>query len=198
MNIEELIENERWSDARTLVREALKRKPRSHWLLTRLSLTYYEERQYTHALQYAKRAFALAPSCPLVLWDYAGALQMLGRHSEALDLYARIVTRDISELAYGDCGEGKAWARGLIADAHYRASLSLRAVGNEQASLSAFDQCLDLRGPGCRSIYRLKELGGADLPLRRRNGRLRTKKQGAGRSTKVRKGQHDRRRDADD
>jgi tetratricopeptide (TPR) repeat protein len=183
MNIEELIENERWSDARTLVREALKRKPRSHWLLTRLSLTYYEERQYTHALQYAKRAFALAPSCPLVLWDYAGALQMLGRHSEALDLYARIVTRDISELADGDCGE---------------ASLSLRAVGNEQASLSAFDQCLDLRGPGCRSIYRLKELGGADLPLRRRNGRLRTKKQGAGRSTKVRKGQHDRRRDADD
>ena len=45
------------------------------------------------ALKYAEKAFAAAPSCPLVLWDYAGVLQMLGRHDESLDLYARIVTR---------------------------------------------------------------------------------------------------------
>jgi hypothetical protein len=79
------------------------------------------------------------PACPLVLWDYAGALQMVGRHSEALELYARILTRDISDLASAECGEGRAWARGLVADAHYRASLSLRALGNEDASVSAFE-----------------------------------------------------------
>jgi len=96
-----------------------------------------------------------------VLWDYAAALQMLGRHLEALDLYARIVTRGVGRLAKDECGEGMAWARGLVSDAHYRASLSLNAVGNDKASLSALTQCLDMRGPGCRSIYRLDELSGS-------------------------------------
>jgi tetratricopeptide (TPR) repeat protein len=172
MRIDNLIESERWSEARAALRLALKKEPRHHWLLTRLALTYYEQRRYPEALKYARRAFEYAPTCPLVLWDYAGALQMLGRHSEALDLYARIVTREISDLAAGECGEGRAWARGLVADAHYRASLSLKALGNEKASSSAFAQCLDLRGPGCRSIYRLDELGVARLPKRRPKKRL--------------------------
>lgn len=137
----------------------LKADFRHHWLLTRLSSVYYEQKRYALALRYSEKAFAEAPSCPLVLWDYAGALQMRGRHYEALDLYARIVTRGISRIANGECGEGRAWARGLISDSHYRASISLKAIGNEQASLSAFDHCLNLRGPGCRSIYRLNELG---------------------------------------
>ena len=144
------------------LRLQLKAEPRHHWVLTRISSEYYEQGKYALALKYAEKAFAEVHSCPLVLWDYAGALQMLGRHSEALDLYARIVTRGINRLANGECGEGKAWARGLVSDSHYRASLSLKAIGNEKASLSAFAQCLDLRGPGCRSIYRLNELGDAD------------------------------------
>jgi tetratricopeptide (TPR) repeat protein len=172
MTIEDLIEKERWSEARAALRKALKKEPRHHWLLTRLALTYYEQRRYAEALKYVSRAFEYAPTCPLVLWDYAGALQMLGRHSEALDLYARIVTRDISDLASGECGEGRGWARGLVADAHYRASLSLKALGKEKASSSAFEQCLDLRGPGCRSIYRLDELGGGSFPSKRPNKTL--------------------------
>jgi len=154
------------------LRQRLKAEPHHHWLLTRLSSEYYEQRQYALALKYAEKAFTEAPSCPLVLWDYAGALQMLGRHYEALDLYARIVTRGVKRIATGECGEGRARARGLVSDSHYRASLSLKAIGNEQASLSAFDQCLDLRGPGCRSIYRLAELSTADVPGTRPNKAL--------------------------
>lgn len=141
------------------LRRQLKAEPRHHWLLTRLSSVYYERKRYGLALKYAEKAFAEVPTCPLVLWDYAGALQMQGRHSEALDLYARIVTRGVTRIASGECGEGRARARGLVSDSHYRASISLRAIGNESASLSAFEQCLDLRGPGCQSIYRLSELG---------------------------------------
>lgn len=151
------------------LRRRLKAEPRHHWLLTRLSSVYYEEGRYLLALRYAEQAFTEAPSCPLVLWDYAGALQMLGRHHEALDLYARIVTRDVNALAVGECGEGKAWARGLVSDSHYRASLSLKAIGNERASLSAFEACLDLRGPGCRSIYKLTELNEPDVVATRPN-----------------------------
>lgn len=172
MTIESLIDAERWTEARAAIRQALRAEPHHHWLLTRLSLTYYEERRFALALKYAQKAFLQNPSCPLVLWDYAGALQMLGRNAEALDLYARLVTRDVTSLATEECGEGKAWARGLISDAHYRASLSLKAVGCEEASTSAFEQCLDLRGPGCRSIYRLEELAIPNFSTRRPNKAL--------------------------
>jgi tetratricopeptide (TPR) repeat protein len=165
------------------LRQRLQAEPRHHWLLTRLSSAYYEQRRYTLALKCAEKAFAEVPSCPLVLWDYAGALQMLGRHNEALDLYARIVTRGVNSIANGECGEGRAWARGLVSDSHYRASLSLKAIGNEQASLSAFEQCLDLRGPGCRSIYRLNELGSSDVPTTRPNRALQPSSRGRKKAT---------------
>src|SRR5574339_804672 len=87
------------------IRRQLEARPRHHWLLTRLSSVYYERRRYALALRYAEKAFDEAPACPLVLWDYAGALQMLGRHHEALDLYARIVTRGVNRIASGECGE---------------------------------------------------------------------------------------------
>ena len=119
-----------------MLRQQLKAEPHHHWILTRLSSVYYEQRRYALALKYAEKAFAEVPSCALVLWDYAGALQMLGRHNEALDLYARVVTRGVDRIANGECGEGRAWARGLISDSHYRASLSLKAIGNERASSS--------------------------------------------------------------
>ena len=69
--IEEAIQQEDWMTARRLVHAALRRDPNSHWLLTRLGLTYYEQYDYKRALLYAKRAYKLAPGCPLVLWDLA-------------------------------------------------------------------------------------------------------------------------------
>jgi len=53
---------------------------------------------------------------------YAGSLQALERHEEAIRIYRRIIAKGIDRVAYGECGEGKAWARGLIADCHYRLS----------------------------------------------------------------------------
>ena len=38
MTLETLIENDRWTEARASLRRALKKEPRHHWLLTRLSL----------------------------------------------------------------------------------------------------------------------------------------------------------------
>jgi hypothetical protein len=38
--IETLIEMEDWKGARQLIRVALRKEPDSHWLLTRLGLTY--------------------------------------------------------------------------------------------------------------------------------------------------------------
>lgn len=156
--IETLIERDDWIGARREIRAKLKEYPDDHWLLTRLGLTYYEQRNYKKALEIEEKAIKLAPNCPLVLWDYAGSLQALERHEEAIRIYRRIIAKGIDKVAYGECGEDKAWARGLIADCHYRLSESYRAIGQEKLSLKAFEKHLDLRGPGCHSIYPLKEL----------------------------------------
>jgi hypothetical protein len=47
--------------------------PTDRWLWTTLGLTFYERRRYETALQCSKRAVALAPDCPLVLWDAPAA-----------------------------------------------------------------------------------------------------------------------------
>lgn len=166
--IERLIRDDKWLAARKAIRAALKADPKSHWLLTRLGLTYYETRRYAASLPYQERALALAPRCPLVLWDYAGTLQMLGRHREAIDVYRRLTRRGVRRIATGPCGEGLARAKGLVADCHYRIANSLRALGRIDEARSEFDAHLDMRGPGCQSIYALREL---DRPEWRRTKR---------------------------
>lgn len=93
--IEVAIRSENWAKARKLIRAKLKREPRSHWLVTRLGLTHYEEKQYVASLSYSLKALKIEPHCPLALWDYAGSHQMLGRHRVALRVYRRILSRGV-------------------------------------------------------------------------------------------------------
>jgi tetratricopeptide (TPR) repeat protein len=151
--IETAIRLESWKKARQLIRGALRREPGSHWLITRLGLTYYEEREYRASLSYSRRALKLAPKCPLALWDHAGSLQMLGRHRMALRIYRQIVSRGIEEIAYGDCGEGLRWARGLIADCHYRQAHSYKKLKEWKAAIDSYRKHIRMQGPGCKSIY---------------------------------------------
>ena len=44
------------------LRKRLKAEPHHHWLPTRLSSEYYEQRRYALALKYAEKAFAEVPS----------------------------------------------------------------------------------------------------------------------------------------
>jgi hypothetical protein len=57
--IEKLIDAEEWKAARKLIRAALRNEPDCHWLITRLGLTYYEERKYRKALYYDTKATPL-------------------------------------------------------------------------------------------------------------------------------------------
>ena len=156
--IEKLIAAENWKDARKLIRAALRKEPDSHWLLTRLGATYYEEFNYEKALFHSGQALELAPNCPLVLWDYAGALDMLGRTKEAIAIYKKLVKRGVEAIAYDDCGEGLAWARGLVADCLYRLAQCYDDAGRYKDSLDYYYQHIRLRGPGCRSIYSIGEV----------------------------------------
>jgi tetratricopeptide (TPR) repeat protein len=147
-----------WSGARRLIQTALRREPDSHWLLARLGLTYYEERRYAHALRWSERALARAPRCPLVLWEYAGDLQQLGRHREALRVYAGLVRRGAESIARGPCGEGLRWAHGLVADSLYRQAIAYLALGQRRRARTSLEGHLALRGPRCASIYPVRQV----------------------------------------
>jgi tetratricopeptide (TPR) repeat protein len=118
--IEDAVAREKWSLASRLIRERLKRSPTDHWLLSRLALTYYEQRQYRRALRYDLKALQDGPYCPLAIWGYASTLDMLKQPTEALKLYRWLISWGEDELAYGPCGEGIRSARSLIADCYYR------------------------------------------------------------------------------
>jgi tetratricopeptide (TPR) repeat protein len=156
--IEDAIKDEDWEQARLLIRQWLRREPRNHWLLTRLGLTYYEERQYKRALHYALKALQIEPYCPLVVWDYAGTLDMLGRRKEALSVFRWLTTWSEERLAHGPCGEGIQAARSLIADCFYRIGAILEEQGQRKRAGAAFREHLSRRTRGTRSIYPLTQV----------------------------------------
>lgn len=102
-----------------------------HWLLSRVGTTYYEEMNYSKALQYSLKAVKISPNCPLVLWDYAGALDMQGREGEAIKIWKSLIKRGIESIAYDECGEGLTWARSLVNDCYYRIGKSYLKLGNK-------------------------------------------------------------------
>lgn len=162
--IENAISQEDWPRARSLVRAALRKEPQSHWLLTRLSATYYEQFDYARAIEYAAKALAIQPTCPLALWDHAGALDMLGRPEEAIETYRRLIRRGVDAIAEGDCGEGRGHARGLVADCWYRIALCQKRLGAIGQARNSLKRHLALRGPGCRSIYPIELVRHSLLP----------------------------------
>jgi tetratricopeptide (TPR) repeat protein len=151
--IEKLVAAKRWTKARELIQEELLSAPADHWLWTTLGLTYYEQHQYEKALKCSKHAVELAPNCPLVLWDYAGALYMNGQESAALAIWTILLDMDMDEVAYDDCGEGMDWALQLINDIHYRMGRYFLRKGQEALARASFEKYLHNRRHGVGSIY---------------------------------------------
>jgi tetratricopeptide (TPR) repeat protein len=155
--IEKAIKRDDWVNARTLIRQWLRETPDNHWLLTRLALTYYEQKQYRRALRYELKALQLAPYCPLAIWNYAGTLDMLGQKKEALELFRWLISWGEDDLAYGQCGEGIRAARSLIADCYYRIGSILAEQRQWKRAAAAYKEHLSRRTRGTRSIYPLRE-----------------------------------------
>lgn len=156
--IERAIARDEWLRARRLIRRALSRKADDHWLLSRLALTYYERRQYRRALNYELKALQIEPYCPLAIWGYAGALAMLERHKEALQLYRWLISWDEDRLAYGTCGEGIQRARSLIADCFYRIARIQERMGQRKKALQSFNEHLPEEKEERAASIRLKLL----------------------------------------
>ncbi len=156
--IEQAIAADNWPQARKLIREELRHDRTNHWLLTRLSLTYYEQKQYRKSLQYVVQALQIAPYCPLAVWDYAGTMDMLRRKRRALQIFQWLTSWGEKRIAYGECGEGIRFARSLIADCYYRIARIHQERRERDKAKRAYRQHLLRRKHGVRSIYPLSEV----------------------------------------
>ena len=156
--IEEAVNAEEWTSARRLIKVELRSKPKDHWLLSRLALTYDEQRKHRHSLYWDAMALQVAPYCPLAIWGYAGALDMPGRHGESLTLYRWLLSWGEEELAYGDCGEGIRRARSLIADCHYRIARIWEDKRQWKRGVAEYQRHLSKRKDGCGSIYPIRDV----------------------------------------
>jgi|ERR1017187_2192746 tetratricopeptide (TPR) repeat protein len=143
--VNSLFEKERWSEARKLLEVELKQSPRSHWVLDRLSVTYYEQKDYQKALTLIKKAFDLAPQCPLALWDYAGTCAALGQTQKAIRKYHALIEMYPDGFDEDECGEDKNWASSLVMDCFFRLGACFQEIKRNDMATLFFDDYLNLR-----------------------------------------------------
>ncbi len=157
--INSLFEQEKWTEARALLEPELRKSPDSHWLLDRLSVTYYEQEDYRKAFTLIKKAFVIAPHCPLVLWDYAGACAALGRPKEAIKKYDALIEMYPDKFHEDECGEDMNWASSLVLDCFFRLGTCFQALNADHLAMSFFDDYIELRKKhkGLASLYSIAD-----------------------------------------
>ena len=157
--LESLQQDEQWREAIQLTRELIAESHENHWLLTRQSLNYHGAGRNRMALRFSEKALKLAPHCPLVLWDYACVLRMLGRQTEVRAVYRRLLSRGVDRIANGTCGEGKRWAESLLLDCRYGIAMCYWDEDKLGMAERYFRAHLELRRPGLPSLYSLRDVG---------------------------------------
>jgi tetratricopeptide (TPR) repeat protein len=156
--INQLFEAKKWVEARTVLYEWLKNNPDDHWTLTRLSSTYAEECNYSKAMEYLEQALMIEPRCPLALSDYTEALAMLGRDNDAIRVCKNLIARGAKRIAYGKCGQGLPWSRGLINDSRYYLGMLYGSQGNFSLARKYFKAHIANRNRNCRSVHKLNDV----------------------------------------
>ena len=145
MSVNDLFKSEKWPQARNVLEQELQKTPDSHWVLDRLSVTYYEQRQYQTALKYIKKAFAQAPNCPLVLWDFAGTCAALGQTDKAIQKYGTLIELYPDGFSKDECGEDMNWASSLVMDCFFRLGVCFQALKTNDMARLFFEDYINLR-----------------------------------------------------
>ena len=154
--IDDLIQREKWPQARALIETALRREPESHWLLTQLAETHYEEQEYEKALELLEQSKEIVPECPLTNWYLAGTLDALGRHTAALKIFTWILSS--KKTAEDDpCWESAEWTDALKTDCVYSIGLCHRNAGNAPKAVQCFREYIRLLANGMPGSYPVDE-----------------------------------------
>ena len=156
--LDQYIKEKKWEKAAILLLELLAEEPKSHWLLIRLGRVYWEQKDDEKALGYVKQALAIAPRCPLVLWDYAGTLYSMDRYEEAIKIYKKLIQRGLNSIAYDSCVEGIRLRRAFVNDCRYMMGASYTCLSKYHLAKKYLREHIAHRDRNCRSIYNLREV----------------------------------------
>ena len=119
--INELFDQNDWEKARELLEVEQKKTPSSHWILTQIGVTYYEQRQYKIAESFFRESLAIKSDCPLTLWNIAGVLHMLDNDQEAKKIYHELINSKETPQE-NPCWENQSWSDSLKSDCVHRLS----------------------------------------------------------------------------
>lgn len=152
IRIERLLQQGRWTAARTALEKERLKDPHNHWLLTQLGVTYYEQRKYKEALRLFRKSLTIVPDCPLTLWNVAGGLDAMGKPLQAMAIYTSLL-KSTTSPDDDPCWESNAWADSLKADCVFRLGVCLEHLGNNKKAEHCYQQYLRLALVGVEASY---------------------------------------------
>jgi tetratricopeptide (TPR) repeat protein len=151
--INDAFKREQWSAARKLITAELDKDPENHWLISRLGTTHYEQKDYKKALRLARKAHALKPDCPLVLWDLAGSLFANGKTRNALRIYRDLIKNGPRFARQKPCGEGTKWMFSLMCDCMFMMAVCHLELGNLPQATRCLTRFVEWRTQSEGGIY---------------------------------------------
>lgn len=154
--INNLFDQCRWEEARKILEREREQDPQSHWILTQLGVTFYEERRYGEALKIFQESLILLDDCPLTLWNLAGALDSLGKHNPAIKIYTWLL-RSKESPEENPCWENREWADVLKADCVFRLGICFKNLGKKRPADHCFRQYANLLFTGIKGTYPIED-----------------------------------------
>ncbi len=156
--INDLFEIEDYESAKKILTKEIEEYPNDHWLLAELAISYYELRDYKTALIYSGKAIKLAPDCPLTM-DYHAIILFANEETEkSLEIWSKLLNKDVEDIAFGQCGEGKRFAKSLINDVRFRLGDVHLKLNDKKNALDYYKDHLNNRQRGIYSNFLKKEV----------------------------------------
>ncbi|WP_226994067.1 tetratricopeptide repeat protein [Myxococcus hansupus] len=140
--IDAFFSEQQWDALDQLISESLQGTSDDHWLHVRRADAWYARGKYAKAARLFQKVLESVPRCPLGRWGLANALMARGDTNEARKLFLSLARQKPEVMGTRECGEGVRWARGLVADAHFRLGQLEEQAGAKAAARRRYQSYL--------------------------------------------------------
>ncbi len=144
--------------AHKLLLSTIKKFPNEYLFYAQLSVINYELGDDKNAIEYAERALQITPTCQLAQNYYAVALQATDKDTKAIEIWLSLLSRNIKDLAFNDCGEGIRNAKSFQNDIRFNLGVSYIAINNKEKAIFYFNEHLKNRRQGQFSNFTSKNV----------------------------------------